>query len=228
MARHDSATGHRELLESGPGRTQGQPVTGAVSPQRGDGAQDGVGVVQLELGQGGPADLELDPPHLRTGLVPVAPDLLPPVGPFGRHLGRLVVDAGADALGAPGAECEARADVTGPVGGAGVAPAEEVTAVLAPQNQPFDVAEQVEARHVQHQPVHLRPQELVEVSNGARGTESAQELGPGLDPDRRQPGARGEADAAGLVVETKAVLPHPCGASPNVSEPSSKGTGSET
>ena len=47
------------------------------------------------------------------------------------------------------------------------------------------------------------------MSNGALGTESAQELGPELDPDRRQPGARGEADAAGLVVETKAVLPPP-------------------
>jgi len=71
------------------GCAQSQPFAGAVAPDRGNGGQDSVRVVELELGEGRASDLELDPPDLRPGLVTVAPDELPPVGwERSLHVGR--------------------------------------------------------------------------------------------------------------------------------------------
>ena len=97
--------------------------------------------------------------------MPVAPDELPPVGALEGHLGRLVVEAGADALGPSGAEGEPGHGVAVLVGRAAVAPAHERTAVLGTQLHPFHVHEQVEARDAQDQSFNERSHQVGEMSH---------------------------------------------------------------
>ena len=124
---------------------QCEPVTGAVGPERGCSGQYGIGLEQLEeVAEGGPTDLELDPPHLGAGSVSVTPDEVPPVGSLERHFGRLVVETGTDALGPSRTEGEPGHDVAVLVGRAAVTAAHEGTAVLGAQLHSFHVHEQVQ------------------------------------------------------------------------------------
>jgi hypothetical protein len=95
------------------------------------------------------------------------------------------------------------------VGGAHVAPAEEPPAILAAERHHLEVAEEVEAGHAEPEAVDDGTKELLEVAHRGRRSEGVEELGPGLDPDLRELGARGEADAPRFVVEAEAVLAPP-------------------
>src|SRR5580658_5832533 len=178
----------------------------AIAPQRGRSPQHGLGYEELEVAQGSPPDLEFDPPHLRAFMVAIAPHQLPPVGALCRHLGRLVVDAPIDALGLPGPEGEAGADMTGLVGGAGIPPTQERSSILTSQHHAFEVAEQIDASHAEAQGIDHWSQQLFEVPDRVERTMGLEELGPGLDTDRWQLGGRGKANAPALVIETEAVL----------------------
>ena len=128
----------------GGGGAVGQPLPGGVGPQVTRGTQDLVRCVEVELDQALAPDFELEAVHGSTGHVAIAPDLGPPAGVLGRHVGRLVVEAGQERVGLAAAELEAGQGAGDLVGAAGVGPADEALGVVECEMPALPVGEEVD------------------------------------------------------------------------------------